>query len=358
MAVKRKRTDATGNAKKKVKKAAPKKAVARRTIKDNKKPMKLSRKLSDAVRKVATNVHNKTFPEGIYHKNYVGHHDSVITTANSVDVFSSVQRRGGNTTPYTTVGMGITPFNGRKLMDACSVLYNGKAAGINYELATGNFGFSGFKANIKHASWSMNMINNTSVIYEFRLIKAKNRQNGNTDFYTDYSTAISSETWVGGVPLITAINMKPGMCTALAEKYTMETVDFQMLPGDRKKFFETWNGQLVGEELADGAATPAVTAYHRKYGTQWLLIVKPAMVSQTEASTCRVGRFTGSNLAGSSILFEFKETYVVQQPLETPEANEGDRRVLFNDYEGKGEEGVIFSSYNHLGEYQTNPVQP
>lgn len=294
------------------------------------------------VRAIAERTHHKGVPTSVIQRNFVGHHSSVVTAANTVDLFNNVQRTAGNTTPYTSVAMGITPFNGNRLLDAASCAYNGKTLAINYENTTNNFAFTGLKVNINHASYMMKLKNSTEMVYEMTLYRFKNKVNSNTDVYTDYSNAIASELWVGGAPSVTTINLTPGMLSAMHEKYTWRTEKFHLPPGAEKKWYLTWKGCLDGEKLSDGAASPAITAYHRAYGEQWMFCVKPALALTSSGPT--VGRITPAASTSNELLFEFKETYVIEQPPNTAEANEGPKRKFLNDYEANAA-GTLMNRY-------------
>lgn len=317
-------------------------------ISHSKKKKKVSTTLKNTIKGIAANVHNEAFPEAVYNKNYSCDKELANTSPVSQLVFSHAQRDKGQVAPYTIDALQFNPFNARKLLDAASVLFNAKPAGIDYNLGAGNFTLKGLKVHFQYCSWTMRMKNLTTTPYEFEVYHATAKFKQAKSFEAVFQDSINNEKWVGATPANQfLINLKPAMLSAVKEKYNFEVKKFTIAPGGEHKIFLKWKGTVNFEDHTDTAGT-SLEAFQRNLGQSIMFIAKPilAIGQNVGAGTAnKVYRVTNPDRSELGFAIEVKETYVVNQPAETLDANEGGKRALFNDYSTYAEGDAVRSTY-------------
>lgn len=295
----------------------------------------LSTRQRTQVRAIAQRVHDGMVPDGTYYKNYCGSHESLAGTVGAgfeCDVWTGFQRNGGNISPATGEALGFTPFSGRKLIDAASVLFNGKTPALNHELTTGNFGVGTTTANFKHCSYKLLLKNASFVDYECTLFKFISKETSSTiDLYTLIDNFIHSETWIGGTPSIKELNLNFGAVSKINDKFIMKKQFFRLQPGGQKSFYTQWKGLVDFSKYTDGATTPAVPIISKGLGEYWMFRMVPNLHITNDGTNTRVGRgVTSSTDLNRQILCEVKEVYKLDQPENA--TVEGEQKKLFNDY--------------------------
>lgn len=304
---------------------------------------KTSRKLAkkgvkNKIRKAVVAELGKDLPAGTYRKLYTG---SLAANNNAagLDVYRiCLERGGGNISPHTVFGMQVTPFITKRVWDAASVLFNNKTAAINFEEATGNFAIAKTKIHLKYASYELELRNLTDmdqdvVFYEFT---AKD----NTD--VDPATVINNNknnglfktaptVQVTGSALQISEGYTMGMFPGLSEHWDLKKSTKSMRRGESYKFFRSVRNQHYDLKalLTDSGDVASYAKGHKIY----YFCVNPVMAGvaiDTSSKINGVVRYGESN-NNKTIVAAVKEVYVVQQPSNTVDAQEGDVKVVFVD---------------------------
>ena len=131
----------------------------------------------------------------------------------------------------------------------------------------------------------------------------------------------------------------------MKDKYRVKKTKMHLQPGSSGKYYKTWSGTIDFDESLyknpgndvtpppNPLLPPLLWKYSNNVGSEILIRYKPALVhSYNGGEPVRVGRFTNPNQA-NDILCEVKELYTVLQPDNTVEQYEGEKQILFNDYE-------------------------
>ncbi len=357
---KRKQTKQGGRKQAKKQKTMKTKKPIKKPVIVAKSKVKLSKAMSKAVANVAARVHNKGVASGVIHKNYTLYHQVNVQGANTQNVINYAQKLTGNPAPYLPEACGFEPFAVRKLLDAVSVLYNGKAQSFNYNTTTDNFPAKGLKVNFLHCSSTIEMTNDTKEPYDYTVYKCRPRTNTNVPMPEAWSTALNQEKWEGANPTRTTLGVTPGMAEQLNEVYKIEAEHFTLLPGEKKKWYETWKGVVEFEDEIDTTSIvdpPPLYAHSRKIGHAYVIVAKARLKEQNKGGEngVGVGRFNKES-AARSFLFEIKETYVVQVPEVASEAQSTNKRIFQSYYDGLdtgGSAAFANTQWNQL----SNPVE-
>lgn len=300
----------------------------RGTIKASKK---LNRKVNKKIKSVVKRVLECDFNQGVYTKAWTGMYSFGVTTVDTQIVVDSVQRDDNNLGGFTVEALQLSPFSSLKLLDASSVLFNGKAKAINYEETTGNWPApKALKLNVNYASYCMTMVNNSDTVYDIDLYRGYPKEDQNDDLLTTWENNISNNNWVGGVPAITTMNQSPGMVDAVGRKWNTKVTSFKFRPGDSKKFFTTFKGCVDFDKHYRSGSV--LQKYMKGISESWMIVAKIGLNMQSTAAVGDATRCSGVGNKQWGISFEFNEVYKIQEPDDTLDANQGDKRVFYVNY--------------------------
>lgn len=267
--------------------------------------------------------------------------------ANEKKLVVSAQRGQGNTAPYGVYPCRFTPFSQNRVLDAASILFNGKTPAFDPQ-AVGNFVARGFKADLLYGSYHMAVTNFVNIPYHFELWEVSPKSSQSTDFLFNAIELKRAMLWAGTEPELNydvATNqgyMHPeldlGMIKGLKQRYNMDKKKTVVLqPGQVLNYFAKhrecydFNTKMVTETNP----TSAELAPYGKGEVELVLIYRPVLsvsvaVAPTAARTI-VNQDSGLSDTSSIFGVEIKEVYKIMQPAETPDAYEGEYRAMFCD---------------------------
>lgn len=330
-----------------------KKKASKRAKRAAYKQMKKAKKAATkAVKKIVKKTLDCTFPIGTYHKAYVGEMYWNNITPNTQVVWGDMQRNKAHTTPYTQLAMSFSPFAGMRMLDAVSVVYNGKTKAINCENVLNNFPVRNLNVDFSYCSYELELTNNSSYAYDVIIYMGTSKRDQNDSVGEAWDDALYDFPWrqlpqreiipPTGPPYFediypgkNQINITTSGFKQLELRYNIKAKHFKLLPGHRKRFFTTYKGcipfhkHLVNGELQN---------FMKGISQSWIFVAKPCASVYYNPETDTAGKLTGAvgvtqgNNIGQAITCEVKEVYKFLQPETTDDDKEGNAAVTFNDY--------------------------
>lgn len=298
---------------------------------------------------------------GLYTKDYLHQYSPIVGAADLQVVFDAGQVNdanasgtGGNNklADPTNEALKFSPFSGRKMLDAVSVLYNGKPKGLNFaatdatppsiiDPSTRNFEMKDLKVDFLYCSYELNMINNSQTVYDVELYFGRPKMDMNDSLQGRWNSNKDNVAWLSGAPEITHINNTPGVIPALKGEYDFRKVMFRFQPGDSKRFFTKFKGCVDFAKHLRGNGE--LQNYMKGVTQSWMFIVKPVVSSHVDAGSTEVEitRATMDNVKPDTWLFETKEVYKMMEPDGTVDDYQGNHREYFTYYP-KGIEGGTY----------------
>lgn len=333
------RNTTTGSAPNKRRRISKGRRVGRKKVLSRKGKKQLvrtaRRKLKSMIKKEIMCTQSK----GAYHKGYVGEYRVHNILPNAQVVTRSMTRGLNNGTPYTATAFAFTPFNLKRLLDAVSVLYNGKSKAINYEATVDNFPDQGkgLQVDFTYCSYTMRLSNQSKVPMDVVLYKATSKMNHSQTFIDAWSNSINSQPWRAGAPAITVVNMTPGVGDAeMRRHWTWKPIKFQLLPGQTKFFSAKWKGCL---DFSKYMSSGTLQEYGKNISEEWTFVFKPSFSIRGNRTTNSLimGHYgidgpDADDAALKAIVFEVKEVYNCLQPPEADDTYEGNAVVNLMDY--------------------------
>jgi len=247
----------------------------------------------------------------------------------------------GETNPWAggNSQWGFNPLSPERLLDAVSKLYNAKDINSRPSDNLGNFDCSKASANFIYASWKMTMTNLTEVKWDVICYKLTMKDQNNNVATTIFEEAIDRCSWVGAAASRTDYGMTPGQFKYFTDKYKMETEKFTLLPGGQKSFFEKWSGCIEFSRFKTTINDQQVVYRYAKGFKQYMFVMKPGInityaipdvVTPEYEGGCQAYHSTFNASKTHAIAFDVNEVYKVQQPDETADSLEGNKRAIYN----------------------------
>lgn len=306
------------------------------------KRKRMSTKLRKQVKAIAQNVVNCSENYALYEKNYGGNFD-VANTGNNQYVTASLSDNDVQNYP----GKGLHMFTPRKFLDAASILFNGKAMGQNHEVTTNNFDVKDLKIDVLYASYKLTLKNITDIPFEVELYEFESKRNTFTDVSQYVANAIAKTEWVTTTPTLGAYGIKPTMFPSVKGSYHVKRNKFVLLPTQTKTFFYKWKGCLEMKKYLELQGSDYELSYMSpKVGRELMMICHPHLSLGYNAGTTTVGHQC-FNVKGKSIVAEVNEVFKILQPDDTLDANEGQKRALFNNFETVPEQGQVANAWEN-----------
>lgn len=336
----------------------------RKTIKRRKVSKDLKKTVKGIIKKVMDCKENV----GTYNKHYTGEIEPYVN-AGQHRISYSMTRSGSNAAPHSVFDMQFM-MTREKILDAVSVLYNGKAKSSNWSSGIGNFGTKGLKIDLLYSSLELGFTNYTEWCYEVAIYECTAKFNSETPVLEELSKALLQDEWVTPYPVFSAgtttafdieASLELGMVKVAKSKYDIKKVKSgKLYPGHTIKYFGKWGPKCIDFEkekvLIEGLS---LTPSYAKGDVQVLLRYTPVMHVHTSVST-----MTATNLANTTnyqygFIVEGKETYKFYQPAEADEANGGDKRALYTDIPFEPVGGAPYTQrYTHTGPSFINITNP
>lgn len=136
---------------------------------------------------------------GVYKKVVAGDQTIKLGTTDSLNgskiLWTGFNNQQNNTTPYTEDALKFTPLSAKRILDAVSVLYNGKTAAVNFEKSTGNFDAKELKVEVQYASYRLELTNHSESTAWVTCYEVMAKDNSQIDFINSAANIISSGTF-------------------------------------------------------------------------------------------------------------------------------------------------------------------
>lgn len=245
-------------------------------------------------------------------------------------------------------------FSPKQLMDAASVLYNGKAKTLGWDSGTDNF--ANFpKVDFGRCSWKLKATNNILARVRIEVYECVSRKNADVDFLESYYNGIDSERWKSAAPTISnkhpggtggaggqigmPLHQEFGGVSVLKSNWAFSKVkDVVLESGQHMTLKRSFSGCIEFDKYTDGADTsPALVTYGRNQGICFCVVV-------TNEITQQVTAVDATNLQGlghysiidttppCGIFCEVEESYIVREPEVAAIAQRGEFKEFNDDY--------------------------
>lgn len=293
-----------------------------------------NRKYSKAVKKVikgtVENVLQCKLARGSYTKLYSMERAVVNTTANKQLVWANGERGGANADPYSTSALFFNPFHMERLLDAASVLYNGKTKSLKYETTTNNFANEGKKLNVDftYCSYTLTMKNTHRCAVVIELYKGTPKSDHDNDLYSDWAAGYSAQPWEQTAPDPTTYGQTMTNNPQVKDSWKIKHQRIYLAPGASKTIYTTWKGCIDFDRFKSGG----VLVQHGKGISQnWVFVVKPVLgMEQATNPTGTAGQTNGATTF-EGVVFLCKEVYKCLQPDLCAESSEGNKMINLVD---------------------------
>lgn len=308
---------------------------------------KISRKRSKAIKGIVKRVIECDFNHSTYQKSYgqIVNPTGASNVSSGLPVTHSVHTNGvrndvnGATgTPTSTFNLSFTPFNIYRLLDAASVLYNGKTPSMLIDSLTNSFEPKGLTVNFQYCSYKIHLRNVTTAPIEIEIQELSRKVGSNNTAYEIWQEAAKSVVWKGTAANALTYNTRPQQYEKF--NHMMKTIKCDkivMLPGASKTLFYKFEKTCVDfNKYLDAADPPVLYKYPKGIGRELMIISNPMpTVTYDNISTptlgyCGIGASLSKRYGLVVVVDEF---YKIQQPDETIDTNEGNFRAVFNDFE-------------------------
>lgn len=163
-------------------------SYSRKVSRPVKKQVKFVRKRNKkgkmVMKKVVTNVVHDVMKcqtnVGVYKKIVGGDVDSTTGavgagTNNSHLMLTGFRKWGANAGTFTVDATRFTPLSAKRILDASSVLFNGKLPAVDWENATDNFNVTSLKVEVDYASYALTLKNCTEWVYDVTCYELTNK---------------------------------------------------------------------------------------------------------------------------------------------------------------------------------------
>lgn len=319
------------------------------------KKRKLSKKVKVARRKktrfsknianIVRNVTAKKANIGQYHKYAIHDCDLVpaVSTGNFARKFylyadKKENTRGGAYTEYTC---SFTPFAPKRILDAASVLYNGKAKGVQVEATPGNFDFQKLKVNVPYYYHAITLKNFTNEPYEVNCWQFKALHNTDVHPMSVFASDLAVPSWAGGVNSIDKdtdsfyyglMSVKFGVGQSLRKHYSYKKVQTKkMLPGHEMKVIDLYRNTTVDFQTMANDASPAILCSFSKGTNIYVFEIIPTLQGISDGTKLVGRRKEGVPTGVDGWLIERTEHWTIEQPEITTDANQREVHAFLDD---------------------------
>lgn len=264
------------------------------------------------VRRIATSVVHDEEPQGKYLKRYVMYMPtSVGTTTSAVQNVINTGLYGAANQEGTTI---FSVGSGQKIIDAASVLYNGKTKGFNVSSTTNNLSYDNLIIPDFYHRIDYTFHNNTPVIMEMYFIESSPKTNMLNNFYQNWNAALEAQ--VGTDEVMTYLGNRPQYSGQMKRMYNMKTTKRLLKPGERFTYtLKTYAKHVkFNDFIASGSAS--TQNWYQKGLTKELCVIfhQPATTYLNGASTSTLYSYNVENAAGYAVSVDAKEYISMRKP--------------------------------------------
>lgn len=323
--------------------------VAARTLKRKRKvsvkatsKKRAATRTKKMIRSVVANTLNRTKAVGKFSKRYVGEMNWSQITPNQQVVFDAGLRNWTNSGDYTAPALRFNAFDVHKLLDAASVLYNGKTKNINYRLTPQNFDPKDLTVNFAYCSWEITISNQSYQDFECIWYEGHAIETQNIKLYDCWQRALTNMNWVGGQEQLISMGAKIRKeLDEVHRNFKVVAKKFRLAPGAKKTFKYTFKGPV---NFTKALSNESLVTFMKGVSKSFCIV---AMAQ--EAAYYGAGGYVGLKgqtdqyLGGvvQGIVYEQKETYHVVQPDLVDDQYEGNVNAIICDYPNQGVDGNV-----------------
>lgn len=316
---------------------------SRKRTRRRRKRVRMSKSLTNKEfnRKV-NNIINKVHDKSTYRKDVMGECDvgSVLdfgsVPLNYAAYFDSF-KKVDNTAPFTSSACRFNFFNYLKLVDAFSVVYNGKSKSFDTDIVVGNFD-TNFKGKVLYASAEVKFTNHCSVALDFKLHEFTQKQNVDVKPMSQISAAMLNNS--PGAPAYTAYDGYMNVEGAVklsdfpTQTYSRKTYNWgTVLPGEQRKWSKSIKDFVVDKRL--------LSEFHQgqKYSKGSVSLILEVRVRGGTVTDTTAGKSTFQRAVDYAYNYyvgcETKEFYEIEQPDEVDDAYEGNHKHFYTDTDSR-----------------------
>lgn len=264
--------------------------------------------------------------------------------------------------PYLPANTSFTPCSIQRILHHASVLYNSKPN--DYRITTNdaaNFDTKGLKIMSAYCSYKVSLKNMTTIDYEVTVYEFINKRHSDTPVYTTIANLRSQNNYLGGIlptwntaqtTVDVDLTFEPGELKGLSAHYKLNKRSYVIKVGETVNYFNKKGDQCI--DFAKLQKEGGGLAKYVKGDIQVLFRFTPLMSYKGVAdsrvpppdppdTTFGTGQIvTGPAFQGYGWAVRVKETYVIEQPPETADANEGNWRGFYDGFSSLAPVGNMY----------------
>lgn len=249
-------------------------------------------------------------------------------------------------------------FTPKRLLDAASILYNGKTIAEDYTPVAGNFPVKALTVNYQYCSKKFTFTNHSHQAYEIEWNECVPKAPNDGEILDKWVDALKTENWKPTTPTPQDYGQRPQMLAAWKTLYTTKNTTFTLKPGETRTFFYKFTGCVDFSKVMKNETE--IWSYSNKFGMQFSAIIRAKLNygwerAINESNVPYIGPLTIPNQANSGIACQIDEVFKIQQPDETKEAYEGNFRAWLTKggyFPGIGDTVHTYNAHtNRLNEY-------
>lgn len=304
-------------------------------------PTQISKKMKQQVKQqVKTEMkkaHEKETNTGVYIKHVTAGLDPYESSNVNTAWWSGATREGSNVSPHTTFALSFTPLCHKRLIDAVSVLYNGKTPATNFENTFQNFDYNDLKVTFQKVRNTITFQNNTPVTRVLKIYEFTNKFSTDNSVVTELNNISSAGGWITTPPLFLATapryyrlrDAHLHLISGINQKYTWKMKEIRMRPGQIKKLSYVKKDYTVAfANFVSGAGINS----HEKGGIQLLIqLDTPQHWGWNTGQQGDAVYQDNSQNEAAGISVTFSEYYRVEQPENTEDIYEGMKKAILVD---------------------------
>lgn len=325
----------------------PKRAPLKRKLKAK---VKVSRAAAKKIGSIVQKTLDKNTTINTYRKNYTMD-QKVHFDRPDIDFYLIGGRRSdSNSGAYTEKALSFTPLSVERIVDAASVLWNGKAATINSAFEIGNLAYDKTTLHVVYASAKYKLINHSAVPLDVEVIEVTNKDTREArSFFQTAAEQLSSNNIVAvnnNSPTLfintasdnsfaTSRGLEFTDLSALSDFYSWKVVKRRHLQhGASISFgYKISDRKIDVSEFSHGTGGTLLADYCR--GDRQIIIkVTPrlhGMFRTTGGTFPFTSTYETNNWWTVGLAMSCKEVYKIAQPGNVTDANEGSKTVIFSD---------------------------
>jgi hypothetical protein len=260
-------------------------------------------------------------------------------------------RWSNNAAPFTLYPCAFTPHSVSKILDAASVMFNGKAVGFDHSAILNNMDTQRAKLDVSYASYSLTFKNITQISYDYEIYEITNKTTKFEDFIYVATNLMQAQKWIGNslvmngtIPDVSIIggknaatcpiNFEFSMIEGLSQMYKWKKVNSGALhPGMSANYFSSRSNFVVDTSKfsdPDFGIAPTLGS-HCKGDKQLMIRLQPQMMNIYDAGGSGSTRRTRDNNTAYAIVCEGKENYKILCPDNADDTKSNDVQVIFAD---------------------------